>query len=232
MTPAKKEKAEERPDMTEQTTKVLGIFGGSAVLFYANGFTVVAEGSIYSSISLGLKIYEIVLLVLGVLLFFTTLIAFIYYIFKNRSIKYILLAFFISIVMIAFPALRKIKFGEFELETKGNLSKFREDPSDTLTYKELVNSAMRFDEFHNVGPSALTMFAEVSAITGDTIRAVSLLDSVLRYEPTFEYAMILKSAYLPATIPLLDNGNAIKNLRENGLRQAKKKPEQGEFIKL
>lgn len=180
----------------------------------------------------GLKIYEIVLLVLGVLLFFTTLIAFIYYIFKNRSIKYILLAFFISIVMIAFPALRKIRFGEFELETKENLSKFRADPSDTLAYKELLNSAMRFDDFHNIGPSALTMFAEISAITGDTNEAISLLDSALRNEPTFKDAMILRSAYLPARILRYDNENDVENLRENELILPKNKNEKDDKIKL
>ena len=41
MKPAKKEKSEEPTDIMTQTTKVLGLFGGGAILFYAIGFTIV-----------------------------------------------------------------------------------------------------------------------------------------------------------------------------------------------
>ncbi|MCH8303741.1 MAG: hypothetical protein IIB94_01275 [Candidatus Marinimicrobia bacterium] len=185
-----------------------------------------------TNIFAGLKIYEIVMMVSGVLLFITTLTALVYSQFKNKPILRLIPFFIISIIMIGFPAYRSIKFGNFSVEMAENLSRFKADTSDTAAYKELVNSVMRFDEFQNIGPSELTMFAEVSAITGDTNRAVLLLDSALRYEPTFKDAMILRSAYLPFIIPLRDNEDNIKNLRENELREAIKEPEQGEFIKL
>ncbi len=180
----------------------------------------------------GLRIYEFVMMVSGVLLFITTLMAFIYNQFKNRSIRWLIPFFILSIIMIGFPAYRSIKFGNFSAEMAENLSRFRADTSNTAAYNELVNSALRFEEFQNIGSSKLTMFAEVSAIIGDTNRAVLLLDSVLRYEPTFEYAKILKSAYLHSITPLWDNEDNIKNLRENGLRQVRNKSEQDEIIKL
>jgi hypothetical protein len=64
----------------------------------------------------GLQNYEFILLVLGILLFFVLLFLLIFCVVKNRSIKPLLLFFVLSLVMIGFPGIQKIKFEQAGIE--------------------------------------------------------------------------------------------------------------------
>jgi hypothetical protein len=68
------------------------------------------------NITEGLQDYERVLLGLGVLLFVVLLFSLIFLVAKNRSIKPLFLFFALSIVMIAFPGIQKIRFEQGALE--------------------------------------------------------------------------------------------------------------------
>ena len=58
----------------------------------------------------GLRLYEIVMLVLGIVLFITTIVLMVYLITRKRSIKPLTYLFLLSIVMMGFPAISKIQF--------------------------------------------------------------------------------------------------------------------------
>ncbi len=64
----------------------------------------------------GLHLYEIVLLVLGVILFLVLLVALIIFLIQGRSIKSLLLFFVVSVLMIGFPSVTKFKFDKDGVE--------------------------------------------------------------------------------------------------------------------
>jgi hypothetical protein len=91
----------------------------------------------------GLHNYEIVLLGLGVFLFVVLVFLLIYCVVKNRPLKQLLLFFFISIVMIGFSAIQKIRFENGAIELEKTAEELRNNP--TPATKKLF--ATRLEEF-------------------------------------------------------------------------------------
>src|SRR2546423_12406634 len=101
----------------------------------------------------GLHLYEVILAILGVLLFIVLVIILIANVVRNHSIKPLLLFFIIPILMIGFPAWSKIKWNKdgFELDkTTQELAKNPSNPELETKLKDLVHEVEpRASETHD-----------------------------------------------------------------------------------
>ena len=141
----------------------------------------------------GLRLYEIVLLILGTLLFLVLLVLLIVAIVRNRSVKAFILLFPISIVMIGFPAVSKIKFDKDGIEIDKITKELVENPSNTglkTKLEELVQQATpRFSESQH----GLVKLARAEAVLGKQEKAVKTLDQALVRNPQSEAAKDLRT---------------------------------------
>lgn len=146
----------------------------------------------------GLLFYEIVLLVLGVLLFLVLLFALVYSIIKKRDIKVLALFFVISIVMIAYPSIQKIKFNEGVVEIEKRTKALEQNPTDTTAQEELEKKLADIEQRQISNPSTLVKIAEAQAAIGDTAKALKNVDLALKEKPDLPQAQRLRtSIYVP-----------------------------------
>ncbi|MDX2361910.1 MAG: hypothetical protein QNK23_13960 [Crocinitomicaceae bacterium] len=93
-----------------------------------------------------LNLYEIILLILGVLLFLLLAAAFVYQIFKQQPVKKLLYFFFFPIIMIAYPSIKGIKSEFFEVSINSSIDQLIENPNDTVARENLISSAEQLEE--------------------------------------------------------------------------------------
>lgn len=134
----------------------------------------------------GLKIFEVILMLLGILLFLVQLFILVYYVLHNRSLKYVLPSLVIPIVMIGFPAIKKVQFGNSMLEMQEKVAALEENPEDTEALAELEERLEFLEEYENLQPSTLVTLAQGYAAKGDTVAAITYVDSALRQAPDLD----------------------------------------------
>jgi Tfp pilus assembly protein PilF len=146
----------------------------------------------------GLLFYEIVLLGLGVLLFLVVLGLLIYSIINKRDIKIFALFFVISIVMIAYPSIQKIKFNEGVVEIEKGTKALEQNPADTTAQKELERTLADIEQRQISNPITLVKIAEAQAAIGDSAKALKNVDQALKEKPDLPQAQRLRSnIYVP-----------------------------------
>ena len=85
----------------------------------------------------GLKSYERVLLLMGVVLFIALLVFLIYFVVKNKPYKGLLPFFSIPIVMVGFPGIQKITFDNGIVGIEKLTEEVEQNPNDTTAKKDL-----------------------------------------------------------------------------------------------
>jgi hypothetical protein len=85
----------------------------------------------------GLYSYEIVLLVLGVMLFLTLLVALVRNVFKDKPYAALVPAFFIPIVMIGYPSVQSIKYQNGLIEIEKATEAVQNEPSNPQAQAQL-----------------------------------------------------------------------------------------------
>ena len=128
----------------------------------------------------GLKGYEIILAGLGILLFLVQLFILVYYVLHNRSLKYVLPSLIIPIVMIGFPAIKKVQFGNSMLEMRETIAALEENPEDTETLAQLEERLEQLRDYENLQPTTLMTMAEAHVTLGDTAAAITQLDAAIK----------------------------------------------------
>jgi hypothetical protein len=78
----------------------------------------------------GLYAYEIVLMVLGVVLFLALLIALLRNVFKDKPYAALIPALFVPIVMIGYPSIQTIQYQNGVVEISKAVQQVQDDPSD------------------------------------------------------------------------------------------------------
>ncbi len=131
----------------------------------------------------GLKIFEIILMVMGVLLFLVQLFILVYYVLHNRPLKYVLPSLIIPIVMIGFPAIQKVQFGNSMLEMRETIAALEENPDDTEARAQLEERLEQLEESENLQPSTLVTLARGHAAKGDTAAALTYVESAMKQAP-------------------------------------------------
>lgn len=134
----------------------------------------------------GIEDYQSILAGLGILLFLVLLFALVYYIVNNRSVKYLLPFFLVPIVMIGFPALRKIQIGNTIIDLRESIAALEENPEDSEALEELEKQLPRLEQSENLQPRTLVTIAQAHAVRGDTAAAITYVDSALELEPDVE----------------------------------------------
>lgn len=120
----------------------------------------------------GLKSYEIVLLIMGVLLFLTLLFVLIYLISQKRPYKGLLLFFVFPIIMVGFPGIQKIKFDKGVIEIETLTAKVEQDPTNVEVKNQLEVQLKAIGNRSVSKPSTLKIMEKAYMAVGDTPKAI------------------------------------------------------------
>lgn len=142
----------------------------------------------------GLLFYEIVLLILGTLLFLVLLFALVYSLVKKRDIKILALFFVISIIMIGYPSIQKIKFDNGVVEIEKRTKELAQNPADSTAQKALMKTLSEIERRPISNPATLVKIAEAQAAIGDTAQALNYVDSALKEAPNLPAATRLRGS--------------------------------------
>jgi hypothetical protein len=140
----------------------------------------------------GLYFYEIVLLVLGIVLFLTMLVALIVSLLKGNSIAPLVMFFVISIVMIAFPSIAKVRFDEHGVEIDKATNEVVQNPSNPQAKAKLQNLLATSTDRANSSPQRLLEIARAQAALGKKESALQNVDQALKIDPRLNAAKDLK----------------------------------------
>ena len=127
----------------------------------------------------GLKSYEIVLLIMGVLLFLTLLSFLIYLILQKRDYKGLLPFFVIPIVMVGFPGIQKIKFDNGVIEVETLTATVEQDPTNVEAKNQLEVQLKAIGDRSVSKPSTLKIKEKAYMAVGDTPKAIIYRDRLL-----------------------------------------------------
>ncbi|SYZ71902.1 hypothetical protein TRIP_C20017 [Candidatus Zixiibacteriota bacterium] len=136
----------------------------------------------------GLVLYEIALLCLGILMFILLLFILMYFVFKKRSVKVLMFLFPFPIIMIAYPSVKSVQFGNGITITKELTAQLKNDPKDKEAKSALVGKLNELQDKYINDPATFLVFANAHAALGDTSMAVNFIDS----------ALALNTEYTPA----------------------------------
>lgn len=95
----------------------------------------------------GLANFEIVLFVFGSLLILILLIALIIMMIQGRRIRKLIPFFFIGIIMIAYPSIKVIEFGNIKIKLKISTKKYLRDPDGAEALTNLQHNLSRIEQF-------------------------------------------------------------------------------------
>jgi sensor histidine kinase YesM len=141
----------------------------------------------------GLLFYEIVLLGLGVLLFLVLLGLLIYSIINKRDIKVLALFFAISIIMIGYPSIQKIKFNEGVVEIEKRTRALEQNPADTTAQRELKERLAEVEKRPIFTPNTSVKIAEGQIIVGESEKALKNVNTALKEKPDDLKALRLRT---------------------------------------
>ena len=141
----------------------------------------------------GLRLYEIVLLILGALFFVVLVVMLIRSVAHGRSLKPLLLFFLISVLMMGFPAITKIKFDKDGVEIDKITKQLAANPSNAGLKRQLESLVQKVRPRASESQDGLVKIARAEAVLGDQEKAVKTLDQALTSNPQLEVAKDLKT---------------------------------------
>jgi tetratricopeptide (TPR) repeat protein len=136
----------------------------------------------------GLYPFEIVLLILGVVMFFAVLIAFMRQVFTGRSVTPLLKFFVVPIVMIGFPGFQSIKLEGLEADLTHKIQAVQQNPADTQARNDLQKDASALASRPIADPQVNTKLAEAHFALGNERAAKVNLQKALQANPTLPAA--------------------------------------------
>jgi hypothetical protein len=141
----------------------------------------------------GLYLYEVVLLICGVLLFLALLAALLRKVFSNLEYKGLLAFFALPIVMIGFPGISSFKVGEGVVEVDKQTTALLSKPQDQQTRASLQSQVSQIEARPFKNPTVLATLARAQFALGDESKAESNLNTALAAAPTLAPAVELKN---------------------------------------
>ncbi len=146
-----------------------------------------------ATLTAGLLLGEIVLMFLGVVLFVALLVLLIIKVVRNQNPSWLLLFFILPILMIGYPTIQSFKVKDFLEVTKNATEAVERNPSDTTTYKALVDllKDLKYDRIKN-DPENLALVGEAQSALGNYDDAIKATDDALALEPDNEKAKKVK----------------------------------------
>jgi len=149
----------------------------------------------------GLHSYEIVLLVLGCILFFVLVVLLVVRAIQNRSVAPLFLFFVVPVLMIGFPAVSKVKFDKDGVEIDKLALILAQNPSDETAKRKIETLVAQIKPRASESAAGLVKIARAQAILGEPAKAVDTLNQALKRNPELEVAKDLRSRLkvLPST---------------------------------
>lgn len=140
--------------------------------------------------------YEVMLTVMGIVVFLVLIFALIWNVVKGRSVAGLLPVFLIPVVMVAYPTLQSIRIGEVLINIKNQTAIVQNNPSDTNAanlLKESLNQVKTNSRFLQNG-HALLVVANAQAALGRYDSASLYLHKAAKISPQSEELLSAQKA--------------------------------------
>jgi tetratricopeptide (TPR) repeat protein len=141
----------------------------------------------------GLYAYEVVLLVLGVLLFLVLLVAFVVLLTQRRRYGNLLAFFAIPIVMIGYPSIKSFQFKDGVVTIEKDTLALQQDPQNKPLRDKLSTEVANISPRPSADPGALTKVARAQIALGYNAAAEANVQKALQVSPQFAPAVEAKA---------------------------------------
>ncbi len=131
----------------------------------------------------GLYLYEIILLILGTILFLALTAILIFHVIKQRPIKNLLYFFGIPIIMIGFPSIQSFQLGKDLVQIEKTKQQIARNPDNTELKEDLKKQLNNIETRPIDDPEILSQIAEAEAATGDSVSALETVERILNDNP-------------------------------------------------
>lgn len=139
----------------------------------------------------GLLLYELVLLLLGVILFLILCVGLLFYIIKKEQIKKLLLFFAIPILMIGYPSIKEVSISKDRIALTKYQERFIENPNDTVA-KQMVEEYTEKLKDRAASTEDIVQISKSNLLLGKNKEAVEFADKALTREDSNEKAQDIK----------------------------------------
>jgi tetratricopeptide (TPR) repeat protein len=140
----------------------------------------------------GMYAYEVVLLILGVLLFLLLAGLLVALVVRGKAFSGLLFFFAIPIAMIGYPSIQKITFQDGAVTIEKTTAQLQAAPTDTALRSNLEKQVSSLASRPTTDPAALTNIAKAQFALGNQAVAETTLQKALQKAPTLPQAMALK----------------------------------------
>jgi hypothetical protein len=140
----------------------------------------------------GLHSYEIVLMVLGIVMFVLLAAVLVLYVCQRRKPTTLLPFFMLPVVMIGFPAFQKISFANDVVSVEKAAEKLAENPADAKARTQLVETVKQVEQRPTSDPRVNLTLARAYKSLGQRDRALDRVNSALRANPHLPEATRLR----------------------------------------
>jgi len=128
----------------------------------------------------GLHSYEIVLMVLGIVMFVMLAAVMFLYVYRERKLTTLLPFFMLPVVMIGLPAFQKISFGNNVVSVEKALATLERNPGDTKARAELAESVNQIAPRPTTDPKVNLTLARAYKALGQRDHALDRVESALK----------------------------------------------------
>lgn len=140
----------------------------------------------------GLLLYEWILLVLGVVLFFVLVIGFFYQLKRKQSIGALLGFFLLPIAMIGYPSIQSIQYKDGLVSIDKTTKDLQAAPTDTKLRSTLEQQVAKMNDRPTTDPASLTLLARAEYALGHEQQANTKLQQALKANPNLPAAQQLQ----------------------------------------
>ncbi len=140
----------------------------------------------------GLYAYEIVLLVLGALLFMVLILAFMVLVMRGQPFSKLFAFFAVPIVMIGFPSIQSMEFFNGIIKIQKYTHDLEQDPENKTARNALAGEVTRISDRPSSDPGVATTLARAQIALGDNGAAEANVQKALRVAPQLPDALELK----------------------------------------
>jgi tetratricopeptide (TPR) repeat protein len=152
----------------------------------------------------GLLQYEILLSILGIVLFLVLLFLLVYMIVTGKTVNKLLGFFIIPILMIGYPGIKKIQFKGFIIDLEETVAESPENGPTEDQKEEVEDIISRFNTDRISLPENNITVARAYAIIGDTLKAYKATEKALEVDPSSASAVNLRDKYSANTMVRID----------------------------
>jgi tetratricopeptide (TPR) repeat protein len=146
----------------------------------------------FSSFTKGLYPGEVVLLILGIVLFVVLVIAFFYQLTHQRSIAALLGFFILPVVMIGYPTITSIQYGNGVVTVEKSTDQLLNNPADAQSRQALEQQVQGISARASGDPKDTVTLAKAQFALGHEEEAAQNLQKALQAKADLPEALLLK----------------------------------------